>query len=99
MKQATLFYMRHHFLGYGERACFIHDPVAVAAVIWPELFHCRNTRVDVETEGRLTRGLTVADLRPEAYRQNARPNAEVCFGMDADYVVAWLLERLGAHQR
>jgi len=88
------FYMDYHYSGYGEYACFLHDPVAVAAVIWPELFHTEALRVDVETYGTLTRGMTVADFRPEAYRSAATPNGSVALGADHASLVARILGRL-----
>jgi len=88
------FYMDYHYSGYGEYACFLHDPVAVAAVIWPELFYTEPKRVDVETFGSLTRGMTVADFRPDAYRSHAKPNSSIALGVDQDAVVARIVERL-----
>jgi inosine-uridine nucleoside N-ribohydrolase len=44
----------------------LFDPCAVLAVTHPELFVMNRRHVVVETEGRHTRGMTVADLRPWA---------------------------------
>ncbi len=43
-------------------SCALHDPLAVAAVTRPELLTWRPAHVAVETAGRHTRGITVADL-------------------------------------
>jgi purine nucleosidase len=43
-------------------SCALHDPLAVAAVTHPELLTWRPAHVAVETAGRHTRGITVADL-------------------------------------
>jgi purine nucleosidase len=43
-------------------ACFLHDPLAVAAAIDPSLVEAATCHVEVELEGRHTRGETVADL-------------------------------------
>lgn len=88
------FYMGYHYTGYGEYACFLHDPVAVAALLWPELFRTQALRVDVETYGSLTRGMTVADFRPAAYRSASRPNGVVALGVEAEPLVARIVERL-----
>lgn len=88
------FYMEYHHSGYGEYACFLHDPVAVAAVVWPELFQTEPQRVDVELFGTHTRGMTVADFRPAAYRSFAQPNSVVALGVDHDTLVARIVERL-----
>jgi len=78
----------------------MHDPLAVAAAIDPELCEWVDTRVHVETEGRWTRGETVTDLKglrtspwsdwPEA--ENARVAVEV----DAASATERIFERLRA---
>jgi purine nucleosidase len=87
--------LEFHHTHHGERAFFLHDPVAVAAVLWPELLRAAPLQVNVETEGRLTRGMTVADLRPAAYRRGL-PNAYVCLDVDARTMVRRILARLGS---
>lgn len=42
----------------------MHDALAVAAAIEPSLVGTENLHVRVETEGKRTRGMTVADFRP-----------------------------------
>lgn len=97
IRDAVEWYMRHHFHGFGAWEAFLHDPVAVAAVLWPELLPTEPLRVDVETEGRLTRGMTVADFRPRPHQHATQPaNAEVVLGVDADELVRRFLGRLGA---
>lgn len=93
-RHITEFYMRHHARGYGEEACFLHDPLAVGAVLWPDLLKTVPLRVDVETEGRFTRGVTVADFRPAAYDPPVAPNAQVCLEVDAEAFVHRFLDRL-----
>ncbi|HTU29824.1 MAG TPA: nucleoside hydrolase [Solirubrobacteraceae bacterium] len=44
----------------------IHDAVAVASVIDPSLVTTRDGRVEIETAGRLTRGMTVVDFEATA---------------------------------
>ena len=87
-------YIHHHELGFGERACILHDPVAVGAALWPELFHAEPFRVDVETYGRLTRGMTVADFRPGEHRERSAPNALICLDMDHREFVRRFVDRL-----
>ena len=43
--------------------CFLHDPLAVAAAIDPSLVSTKPAHVEVELEGRHTRGETVADFQ------------------------------------
>jgi inosine-uridine nucleoside N-ribohydrolase len=51
----------------------LHDPCAVLSVTNPELFGMVPRKVDIELDGRHTRGMTVVDARPsvEADEQNA----------------------------
>ncbi len=74
-----------YLAGYRERAGLeaapLHDPCAVLAVTHPDLFDFGARRVDVETSGELTRGMTVADERPGT---EAAPNCEVAYRIDAE---------------
>jgi inosine-uridine nucleoside N-ribohydrolase len=54
----------------------VHDVCALALVTAPGVFGCRPARVDVETTGRLTAGMTVTDFR------TADPNALVALTVD-----------------
>lgn len=42
----------------------MHDPMAVAYSLWPELFTIRQTGVVVETKGNYSRGLTLEQVNP-----------------------------------
>ena len=66
----------------------LYDPV-VAAWLWqPELFGFQSARVDIELQGRFTRGMTVCDFRVS----DARPaNAEVAMTASAAAVIELLL--------
>jgi purine nucleosidase len=55
--------------GTGEPA--VHDVCAVAHVARPGLLGCVPARVDVETEGRFTAGMTVTDFRAAQEARNA----------------------------
>ncbi|GAA4611747.1 nucleoside hydrolase [Saccharopolyspora hordei] len=56
---------------YQDEGPAIHDACAVAYVIDPGLFEAVPARVEVETQGRFTSGMTVTDFRAPAERQNA----------------------------
>ncbi|MFC6093140.1 nucleoside hydrolase [Saccharothrix lopnurensis] len=58
----------------------LHDPVAVALLIDPDLVRCRRANVVVEVHGQYTRGATVIDLLGVTERA---PNAEVALELDA----------------
>ncbi|MEV0346717.1 nucleoside hydrolase [Nonomuraea sp. NPDC050680] len=62
----------------AESGPAIHDACAVAYVLEPALFTCVPARVDVETVGRYTSGMTVTDFK----LRDARPNALVATSLD-----------------
>ena len=70
----------------------LHDPCAVLAITHPHLFETRRLQVDVETTGTLTRGMTVADLRPWA--DPALANTDVVVRADRDGAIAVVLDAL-----
>lgn len=59
----------HSYEGYGFPDPPIHDPVAVAAVIAPELFAFERAPIVIELTGTHTRGMTVVDRRPWVSRE------------------------------
>jgi purine nucleosidase len=67
----------------------LYDPV-VAAWLWqPELFGFQPARVDIELQGRFTRGMTVCDFRVNAQRP---ANAEVAITADGPAVIERVLQ-------
>jgi purine nucleosidase len=71
---------RHLFDVRGLDAMALHDPLAVAVAVQPDLVTTIHRDVAVETEGTHTRGQTVVDLRSSA----APPvrNTHVCVDVD-----------------
>lgn len=72
-----------------------HDPCAVAYVIDPTLIETRACPIDVELQGALTTGMTVADLRSQA---PADCTSRVATKLDVDRfwaLIADALQRLG----
>lgn len=59
----------------------LHDPLAVAGVIAPDILETTLVHVDIETQGELTRGATVVDLRGVTSK---KPNAEVALGLEVE---------------
>ena len=57
----------------------MHDAVAVAALIAPQVLTLRDCCVTVDIDGEHTQGCTVCDLRD---RRGAAPNAQVAMDMD-----------------
>ncbi|SDF67855.1 nucleoside hydrolase [Thalassobaculum litoreum] len=68
----------------------VHDAMAVAWTIRPELFETRAARIDVVTDSGAARGRTVADF------VSIEPTADIVTGVDAPAFIQWLKERLAS---
>jgi len=88
----TSFYERFDREKYGSDGAPLHDPCAVAWVIDPSLFSGRFVNVEIETEGRWTRGMTVADWWGATDRE---PNALFIRDLDRDGLFRLLTDRIG----
>jgi purine nucleosidase/pyrimidine-specific ribonucleoside hydrolase len=85
------FYSRFHAERYPELGGSpMHDPVALAYALRPELLEVRRARVEVDCAWGLGRGRTNVDFRGRA----GEPNANVAVGIDSDRFLAFLLERI-----
>ena len=95
-------------LAAGLAGSPLHDPVAVAAAMWPALFTLEPRHVSVELASRLTRGQTV--MAPEGRRERLEtregqrdvvgvetmsPNCHVALKLDGDRFVERFAVRLG----
>lgn len=78
-------YERRH--GWG--GCPVHDAVPVAELACPGIVRLERHRVDVELDGRLTRGRTVVDLDGVT---GAPANADVGLDIDRDRFAELLLD-------
>jgi pyrimidine-specific ribonucleoside hydrolase len=80
---------------YGKKMGYVgsalHDPCAVAWLLHPELFESEHLYVTVETEGKLTRGMTVADKRKKMDRP---ANVEVLVGVDREAFMKLIFDSL-----
>ena len=81
---------------YGAQGAPLHDPCAIAWLIAPDLFSGRRINVEIETEGRWTRGMTVADWWGVSGRA---PNALFLRDVRAEAFFALLTDRIGALDR
>ena len=92
IEDATRFYLEsYHRLGHGYLA-HLHDPLAAAVALDPQLVTTRLATVDVELTGTLTRGMTVTDWTE---RWGRKPNALI--GVDADPIAFFdrFVDRVG----
>lgn len=80
------FYRFHKEFGYPGAP--VHDPVAIVALIKPEILQTRDLYVQIETSGEYCRGATIGDFFGKAGQP---PNARVIMGINrqdyADLIV------------
>jgi len=85
------FFERFDKQRYGGDGAPLHDPCVIAWLLRPDLFAGRRINVVIETDGKHTTGMTVADW----WRQTGRPaNALFMGSLDADGFFALLTERI-----
>lgn len=84
------FYQFHQTLGY--RGAPVHDAVAVAAIVKPELMQFHEMYVEVETKGDYSRGATVGDLYGVTGK---KANVRCIMGIDRGAFVDLLVEAVG----
>jgi inosine-uridine nucleoside N-ribohydrolase len=87
------FYGNFHREVYGFDGSPIHDAVAVAYVMHPELVQTLHRNVEIDLESDLCRGRTVVDLWQ---RTDRSPNALVGVEIDADGFLELLIERINS---
>ena len=92
LKDSTQAYMEFYRQHVGFWGFHIHDALPICMLTHPDYFESVDAYVQVETEGTLTNGMTVADLRRE--RQPSNPNAQVCVKVAAEAFLDNLFERL-----
>jgi purine nucleosidase len=95
---ALRFYMEFHARYDGFYGAFIHDPFALAAAVDPSLVRTQPVPADVELDGTLTTGETVADWRrawgrPDTLDVGVEADAETFFDRFVDRVAALAAER------
>jgi purine nucleosidase len=96
IEDATRFYLEsYHDLGHGYQA-HLHDPLAAAVALDPQLLVTRPATVDVELTGTLTRGMTVTDW---SGRWGRKPNALIGVGVDPATFFDRFIDRVGPFAR
>ena len=89
LEDAMRFYFEFHFDQGEGYIAHLHDPLAAAVALDPDLVQCRPAAVDVELTGTLTRGMTVADWSGHWGREpNALVGVEVDPGVFFDRFIA-----------
>jgi inosine-uridine nucleoside N-ribohydrolase len=85
------FYSRFHMEIYGHDAVPVHDAVAIAHLIRPDLLRTEELPVVIDTGTGPGRGQTIVDL---LRRSGAPANARVALEVDADGFIDLLCERI-----
>lgn len=85
----------------GQSVVPLHDATAVIAATHPHLFERSRHPVAVEVRGEITRGMTVADLRPpaliEAIGPAGVPASDIVWDTEVDKVRELILEAVEAY--
>ncbi len=87
----TDFFERFDKAKYGSAGAPLHDPCVIAYLLAPDLFSGREINVAIETEGRYTLGMSVADWWRVT---NRAANALFIGDVEAEGFFALLTERL-----
>ncbi|RJL06959.1 nucleoside hydrolase [Paracoccus aestuarii] len=87
----TDFFERFDTAKYGSEGAPLHDPCTIAWLLDPDLFQGRQINVEIETQGRWTTGMTVADW----WRVSDRPaNALFIKDVDRDRLFTLIRDRI-----
>lgn len=89
------FYDTFHRTVYNFEGSPIHDALAVAHVLNPDLVGTLKRNVEIDTESELCRGRTVVDLWQRTDRE---PNAHVGVEVDSDGFLELLVERINSFE-
>ncbi|EKF24783.1 inosine-uridine preferring nucleoside hydrolase family protein [Mycolicibacterium hassiacum DSM 44199] len=96
LEDAMRFYFEFHFDDGEGYLAHLHDPLAAAVALDPDLVRCRAAAMDVELTGTLTRGMTIADW---SNRWGREPNALIGVGVDPQVFFDRFITRVGAFAR
>lgn len=87
-----------HGFAFGDEreggGIVLHDPLAMAVALDPSLVTFERLCVEVECEGKLARGLSLADRREIPSHRKRAPTCRVAVDVDAERVLRMVLERL-----
>lgn len=80
---------------FGTRQCAMHDPLAAAVLLDPDLVTAAvDVPIRVELKGEYTRGQTIADLRPNADAFADRPGVRLATEVNGEVFFARMLDAL-----
>ncbi len=82
---------RTEMFGDDFEGPIMHDALALAVLVNPSLVKTKKCYIDIETEGVLTRGMTVVDYNNVAKKA---PNVEAAIEVDAEAFWQWMIDKL-----
>jgi len=94
LSDATAKVMEYMKQIHGMAAIFLHDPLAIGVAIDPSMVKTTPLHVDVETHGDITKGMTLADLRPIRDDLKQPPNLHVALEVDVERFLTFFQDRL-----
>lgn len=77
---------------HGSETTTIFDMTPIIHLLRPEMFTSAYYTMDVETEGSLCRGMTVADIRP--FRENKETNVQVLLEVQRGQFIRYFLDSI-----
>ncbi len=92
LKDSTQTCMEFYRENVGFYGLHIHDALPIGMLTHPHFFHSVPAFVQVETEGHLTSGMTVADLRQTPHA--SIPNASIYTEVDAEAFLNHFFQRI-----
>ena len=87
-------YYSRYAVNNGWDRTAIYDLTPVTYLLAPEIFEYRDMRVDIETDGVYTRGMTVCDDRGPSYIEAPENPKRVLLSLDRDRLVKILFETM-----
>ena len=91
LEQTLPYAFRAYHEHLGVEGLPVPEVVALVSIVHPRLFHRRSMSVDVETQGELTRGMTVFDRRR---RSSATANIDVLSDVDSQGILDYISRTL-----
>ncbi len=88
LRQLIPFALRAHHQHLGVEGMWLPDVTALASIAHPRLFQRNTMAIDIETHGKLTRGMTLFDRRTKPEWRN---NIDVLHGVDSRGVLDYLI--------
>jgi purine nucleosidase/pyrimidine-specific ribonucleoside hydrolase len=83
-----------HGFTVGDGGFALHDPLAVAVAIDPSLVGFEEFHVEIESEGRIARGASIADRRSIPPDRKRRSNCRAAMSVDVPRFLEFFLDRL-----